>query len=200
MQDTRHISRIDHSRDDQALAQTLANAFQDDPALAFIIPNPAKRRLVYPKLFTIFLKSDRKSGLVLGSSASETATLWREPFKTDVPVSEMIGEAIPILAALGFSLPRALALSDAIEARHPKEHDYWYLHFAGVSPRHQGKGWGGLAIREGLARAHAGGKRVLLETATPSNVPLYQRLGFTTMQEWDVPKGGPHFWTMIWEG
>ncbi len=40
------------------------------------------------------------------------------------------------------------------------------------------------------------GVPAVLETATPSNVGLYQRLGYEVMSEWDVPKGGPHFWTM----
>ena len=36
----------------------------------------------------------------------------------------------------------------------------------------------------------------VLETATESNVGLYQRLGYATISEWDVAGGGPHFWTM----
>jgi ribosomal protein S18 acetylase RimI-like enzyme len=184
---------------DAALAQTLADAFQDDPAFCYIIPDPIRRRHVFPKLFRILLKSDRKSGWVLASPAHEAATLWRAPGKTDAPMSEILGQAIPLLEALGFALPRALNLSDTIEAHHPHSDDYWYLHIAGVSPHHQGKGWGGLVIRDGLARAAAEGKSVLLETATPSNVPLYQRLGFEVCEEWDVPKGGPHFWTMDWQ-
>lgn len=202
MTDLRTVSQIDDDRNDAALAQTLAVAFQDDPAFAYIIQDPAKRRIVYPKLFALLIRTDRKSGLVLASPACEAATLWRAPGKTDTPMHEMIGVALPLIDALGLSLGRALTLSDAIEAHHPARYDgsdYWYLHIAGVSPQFQGKGWGGIAIREGLARAAAASKPVLLETAEPSNVALYQRLGFVTIEEWDAPKGGPHFWTMAWE-
>jgi ribosomal protein S18 acetylase RimI-like enzyme len=199
MTDNRYVEVSENDKNDAVLAQTLADAFHDDPAFGFIIPNPAKRRIVYPKLFRILLKSDRKSGLVLSSPAGEAATLWRAPGKTDAPMSEMMRQVIPLIDALGLSLGRALYVSDAVEAHHPHPNDYWYLHIAGVSPSHQGKGWGGIAIREGLARAAAAGKSVLLETATPSNVPLYQRMGFVVTQEWDVAKGGPHFWTMVWE-
>ncbi|MFZ1742287.1 MAG: GNAT family N-acetyltransferase, partial [Pontixanthobacter sp.] len=73
----------------------------------------------------------------------------------------------------------------------------YYLKYAAVSPVRQGKGLGGAMIREGLARARAAGVDTILETATPSNVGLYQSLGFETVEEWDVPKaGGPHFWNM----
>lgn len=196
MTDPRQISRIDHQNDDSDIAQTLADAFQDDPAFSWIIMDAVKRRIALPKLFRTIIRSDRKSGMVLSSPASEAATLWRSPGKAKAHMSEMIGYALPLLDALGFSLTRALILNEAIEAHHPSNNDYWYLHIAGVSPQHQGKGLGGSAIREGLARASAMGKSVLLETATPSNVPLYQRMGFSIRQEWDAPKGGPHFWTM----
>ena len=54
----------------------------------------------------------------------------------------------------------------------------------------------GQAIRAGLAEAARLGVPAVLETATPANVGLYQRLGFATRSEWDVAGGGPHFWTM----
>jgi ribosomal protein S18 acetylase RimI-like enzyme len=87
-------------------------------------------------------------------------------------------------------------VADAIAAHLP-DGRYHYLHFVGVKSAHQGKGWGGAIIREGLARADAEGLPTWLETATPENVPLYERLGFVTQVEWDIPKGGPHFWGMM---
>jgi ribosomal protein S18 acetylase RimI-like enzyme len=56
-----------------------------------------------------------------------------------------------------FALGRGLAVSHAMESHHPKGIDYWYLHYAGVRPEHQGKGWGGAAIHEGVTRARSGG-------------------------------------------
>jgi ribosomal protein S18 acetylase RimI-like enzyme len=107
---------------------------------------------------------------------------------------------IPMVRTFGWSLSRAMRVSDAIHAHHPKSDDFWLLQYAGVAPEHQGKGWGGIAIREGVARATQTGKPVLLETATPANASLYARLGFEIIDEWDVPNGGPHFWTMMREG
>jgi ribosomal protein S18 acetylase RimI-like enzyme len=62
----------------------------------------------------------------------------------------------------GAALGRGLAVSHAMESHHPKGIDYWYLHYAGVRPEHQGKGWGGAAIREGLTRARSGNLPVYL--------------------------------------
>ena len=58
-------------------------------------------------------------------------------------------------------------------------------------------GGSGAAIRAGLDKADAAGIPALLETATERNVGLYTSLGFEILSEWDVPKGGPHFWTML---
>jgi len=69
--------------------------------------------------------------------------------------------------------------------------------YAGVRPKHQGKGWGGAAICEGLTRARSERLPVYLETAKESNVALYLKLGFKAVGEWDVPEGGPHFWSML---
>ena len=160
MQDQRTIVLMDSNDRDTALAQTLADAFQNDPAMGWILQDPIVRQAALPKLFKLLIRSDRRSGWVLASGRSQAVTLWRAPGKTYAPIVEMICEAIPLIGALGPHLPRALALSDAIEAHHPQVGNYWYLHIAGVSPDHQGKGWGGIAIREGLMRAIAGQSRV----------------------------------------
>jgi GNAT superfamily N-acetyltransferase len=98
----------------------------------------------------------------------------------------------------GAALGRGLAVSHAMERHFPKGIDYWY-HCAGVRPEHQGKGWGSAAIREGLTQARSMNLPVYLETAKASNVALYVKLGFKVVGEWDVPKGGPHFWSMFCE-
>ena len=90
----------------------------------------------------------------------------------------------------------ALATDAGITGHLPKGEAWMYLKMAGVHPDHQGKGLGGRAIRAGLAMAAESGVRSVLETATESNVGLYQRLGYATNSEWDVAGGGPHFWTM----
>ena len=56
-----------------------------------------------------------------------------------------------MLRIFGFALPRAMRVVEGIDKNRPKG-DFWYLHFVGVRPAHQGKGWGGRIIREGLAR------------------------------------------------
>lgn len=176
--------------------RTLSLAFHTDPALSYILSGDALRRQRLPRLFDLLVEDDVRSGRAVHSTGHEAAALWRAPGKAESEPAPMLTELWSMLKIFGLALPRAQRVVEGIDSNRPKG-DFWYLHFVGVRPEHQGKGWGGRIIREGLARADAEGLPSWLETATPENVPLYQRLGFAIQCEWDVPKGGPHFWGMM---
>ena len=111
---------------------------------------------------------------------------------------EFLRTVIPLVATFGTALPRGLKVQGSIDAHRPKGR-FWYLHYVGVRPAAQGKGHGGRIIRAQTGLADAQRLPCWLETATPANVALYERLGFVTQVEWDVPGGGPHFWGMMRE-
>jgi GNAT superfamily N-acetyltransferase len=176
------------------VAQLLAAAFFDDAAMAYIFPDPAVRRVRLPRLFAILFDSDGRAGPRFVTAGGEAATLWRSPGRAQVGWLEMLAQAGPLLRALGTALPRALRVGDAIDAHMPGG-DFLYLHIAGCDPRHQGRGHGSAAIAAGLAQA--GDMPAYLETPNPLTIPLYTRHGFQLTGEWDVPKGGPRFWSML---
>jgi GNAT superfamily N-acetyltransferase len=180
--------------DRERVAAMLSRAFAADPAMAWIFPDPADRAKRLPRLFRLLFASDGRAGLRLVTAGGEAATMWRAPGRAHATRWEMLRDALPLLHALGPALRRALAVSDAIAAHMPAG-DFWYLHIAGCDPAHQGQGFGGAAIRAGLQRA-GGRLPAYLETATAGNVRVYRALGFDVMREWDVPGGGPHFWSM----
>ena len=188
---------ITEIHDRATISHTLARAFQDDPALSWILPDAAQRKLRLPLMFDFITPLDLRDGFALGASGGKAATLWRAPGKPHTGMLDLVRLLPAVFNSFGAATLRALAVSEAIDAHHPKGIAYFYLHYAGVLPEHQGKGWGGAAIRAGLARADAAGVPSLLETATPRNVGLYTSLGFEVLSEWDVPRGGPHFWTML---
>lgn len=187
---------VAHAEDHSAVVATLADAFFTDPALGWILPDDDIRRAALPKLFKLLVKTDARAGLVARSAGDEAAALWRGPGQADSGALEFALSLLPYLAVFRTALPRALKVADGIDAHRP-EGPFWYLHFVGVRGAHQGKGHGGRIIRAQTAVADAAGLPCWLETATPENVPLYQRLGFVTQVEWDVPGGGPHFWGMM---
>ena len=187
-----------NSADSAAMAATLAAAFADDPAMSWIIPDRTERLRRHPRFFRLPVAHDLEHGFALHSPASEVVTLWRDPRQATAGLGETLRGGPGYLRALGRRLPRAMTVSQALSAHYPTAFDFAYLHYAAVAPKHQGKGLAGAAIREGQAIASSKGLPIYLETAKLDNVAIYSRLGFTVTGEFDVPGGGPHFWSMLW--
>ena len=178
-----------------SIIETLARAFQSDPALSWILPDPDHRARALRSLFRTLVPADVRTGIALRSPGGEAAALWRAPGQAHSGAFEFLRTVIPLVATFGSALPRGLKVQGSIDAYRPRGR-FWYLHYVGVRPGHQGKGHGGRIIRAHTAVADREGLPCWLETATPENVPLYERLGFVTQAQWDVP-GGPHFWGMM---
>ena len=174
----------------------LARAFADDPAMAFIFPDPVQRAERLPRLFGLLFDSDADLGMRLVTAGGEAATLWRGPGRSRTGTATMLRQALPMLQTFGLALGRGFAIANAIEAHFPTGH-YWYLHIAGCDPAAQGRGLGGAVVRSGLDRILGSGLPAYLETATESNLGFYRALGFEVTGDWTVPKGGPRFWSMM---
>ncbi len=177
-----------------AIATTLARAFQTEPAFSFIIPDPVRRAKGLPRAFPHFVQTDMAKGLVFATPDCEGVTMWRAPGNSADSLIDTIQSLPAMLTGLGSGLLRGERVARYIQKHLPRD-PVWYLHFAACDPAHQGKGFGGAAIRAGLAHADAQGVEAYLETADPNNVGLYQSVGFRTVHEWVVPHG-PHFWGM----
>lgn len=176
------------------IAETLALAFQDDPALVWIQPDPQKRRRLLPSFFKVMAEQSHRYGRVL-SSRPRTATALLYP-----PGQVKDGgfwDSFRLLLIFKSALPRGLKVAEAMHERHPHPQPYSYLRYLAVAPGAQGEGWGSAVLREVIAHAQRAGQGVLLETAKPDNVAIYLRFGFVIDAEWSVPGGGPKFWTMI---
>lgn len=197
MREDRVVRPITPDQASPKLAQTLAHAFQDDPALSWIVPDSDARRRMLPGFFAIMVEQSFRHGEVLASEDFGAVSLWYPPgVVKDGPITAL-WDSLRQVRLFKTALPRGLKVSEAMYARHPSPQPHSYLRYVGVAPEAQGKGWGGALVRAGVARAAEKGLGVLLETATPSNVAIYSRLGFEISDEWAVPSGGPQFWTMI---
>jgi ribosomal protein S18 acetylase RimI-like enzyme len=91
---------------------------------------------------------------------------------------------------------RLLALRKAMDAHHPLATPHDYLWFLGVRPDVQGHGVGSRLLRAETARFDDQGRASFLETATPRNVPLYQRHGYNVIAEYRPAPDAPLIWGM----
>ncbi len=69
-----------------------------------------------------------------------------------------------------------------IDEIHPQDPHY-YIEYLGVLPEYQGQGLGSTILQFITARADEVNSGCFLETASPRNVPLYQRYGFEILAE-----------------
>lgn len=196
MRDDRPVELVPTDAPLDRLSHTLAAAFQDDPALSWIVQDGARRKAMLPAFFKVMAEQSRRHGEILATPDGGAASLWYPPGEVRDGVIASIYDNLRLLAGFGLTLPRGLKVAEEMYKRHPSPQVYSYLRYVGVTPAAQGKGWGGAIVREGIARAAEQGQGVLLETATPDNVAIYTRLGFEIIEEWKVP-GGPKFWTMV---
>jgi GNAT superfamily N-acetyltransferase len=179
-----------------AAVATLAAAFQDDPALSWLIPDASARPDRLRSFMALVFDEHLRFGRILGTPGCEAVTLWRRPGAVHLHQPIWHPGALRYVPIFRLRLGKAIATDDAIRAHLPKDENWMYLKYAGVRPDCQGKGLGGLAIRAGLAEAARLGVPSVLETATESNVALYRSLGYVVESDWQVDDTSPRFWTM----
>lgn len=189
------ISRRANASDKPAVIDTLSDAFLNEPAFSFIVPDATARKRALEKAFRIIVDEDYKIGSIMMTSGAEAATVWRTPGLSRDSRWDEIRTGLPYLLAFGSAIGRASLVSKLIKSHLPVE-EYWYLHYAGCHSSHRSKGFGGAAIRAGLEHADAARCKAYLETADENNIPIYRALGFHIMHSWQVPDG-PQFWGMM---
>ena len=156
--------------DDRArVAAIMADAFADDPALSFIFPDAATRPERLRRFFTLIQRTETDPALTTIAGDGAAAAIWRRPGEWQTPPLTMLRLAVPMLTTFGSALSRA--------------------------SQHQGKGFGGAAIRARLAQCDAQGLPAALETATESNLAIYRAMGFRITDEFKLADG-PQFWGM----
>lgn len=190
--------RLATAADTLALAQMLARSFAQEEFWTWMVGTHAG---VEQRLQQGFATQIQKLALpqqhIWCGTQHQAAALWSPPNGWHLGLLQQ-AQLLPEFMQL-IGLKRLWAVShavDAIQAMHPKTPHY-YLQVLGVDPSQQGKGWSRSLLNVVLQQADQHQKPCYLETATPSNVSLYQRFGFEVSQTLDdLPYGAPTIWCM----
>jgi ribosomal protein S18 acetylase RimI-like enzyme len=180
------------------IARTLARAFQDDPAMSWSIPDATRRARLGPRYFEaliehVYLPHDE----VYTTGDRMAAALWAPPGTWRSAVTDAGPFLSVVVRAYGRNLPRASGMWKLLEAKHTERAEpHYYLPFVGTDPTCQGRGYGTALLRHMLGRCDAEGVGAYLESTSPTNLALYDRIGFEVIEELNWPEGGPPFWTM----
>ena len=199
MADEFNIRRAEFG-DVRELSLVLARAFGEDPFMSWLFPAPTYRL----KLVQAWMRVEVANALEMEASwvsmiSDEivAGTIWSPPGR-DLHESGTFNQLWYLV--LGANPDRTSELAQGLSmigSCHPDE-PHFYLNTVGVQPSLAGQGHGGAIIRHTLDLADVDGWPCYLESSSPRNIPLYERLGFEVIHEIALPNG-PKMWGM-WRG
>jgi ribosomal protein S18 acetylase RimI-like enzyme len=165
------------------LAQVLAEAFNDDPAFEWLLPNERKRPAGLRRFFAVELRAmGLERGSVWTSDELAGAAVSTDPGKWRLPLHALVLHGRAFSRAFGMRLPRAVTMLTRMESRHVRQ-PHHYFAAIGVTPEHQGCGLGRGLMAPTLERCDQDGLAAYLEASSERNTALYQRLGFEVIRE-----------------
>ncbi len=186
------------AREDQAelLAAILADSFEHDPVMNWVIPDPS----LYHGFFKLLSQQlILPNGHAYLDSQERGAALWLPPgVHFDVPTNwQQIWMVLKLVVKKGFKvLPRLEAVQETMSRLHPTEPHY-YLQSVGARQANQGQGVGSALIKQVTRICDEEQLPAYLESSSERNVPLYERHGFETFHEEQLGGNGPTMWFML---
>lgn len=182
-----------------AVATVLADAFFDDPVMAWMWPDEGRREHGLRRYFAA--EARFHSVPVGGADIAERdeivggAALWAPPGAWKPTVWQSLRMWPRLAVALGGHPRAGIAVSAALEAVHPAE-PHWYLSTLGSASHSRGGGFGAALLRSRLDRCDATHAPAYLESSKEVNIGYYERFGFEVTREIAIPRGGPTLWAM----
>ena len=195
--------RLNRSQCRQA-AEVLVRAFWDRPPLQYYFPDEEDRERIAPYFFSVPVFNGIRYGEVLATSPGlEGIAVWLPSDNYPVTLWRLL-RSVPLSEILGFGRyggSRMRNLGQYIDAVHGRlaPFRHWFLQAIGVDPRYQGKGHAGTLLRSMLARMDEAGLPCYLETLEERNVRLYERFGFSVVEESAIPETSLMNWVMLRE-
>jgi ribosomal protein S18 acetylase RimI-like enzyme len=170
-----------------SMAQVLAQSFEEDPLVSFILPNKKTRVKTVAKFFRAMGKLNIQNNMAFGiGNPLEGVAVWNFPDKSLSVRPKDFSTFIPLLlSSYPYQAQKARPIFRQIDANHKKYADepHFYLDNLGVLASSRGKGLSSKLIRPFLEMADSQKVIAYTDTVTKANVPLYEHFGFQCMEE-----------------
>jgi len=181
----------------------LADAFKNDPLFKTLFgdaeKNSHKYKMVAQFIITycytygnIYASSEKFEGIMaITQEKYASMSLWR------IIRSRGVFPFFSIGFTSFFKVVTALSPLDGIRAKHMKNTSFAYLHIIGVTSEHQGEGYGGKLVKEFITMIDTINIPIYLETETEHNITFYEKYGFKTLEQINLPVINKPMWAMI---
>ena len=189
-------ARVATADDLDAVVETIAVAFHNDPVWSWAFPDAARRPAQFREWWPLFVRSAVPHEFTWMTPKAASVAVWTPP---DVPeLSEESLATIPALLdkLLGTRAPVVLEGLLLFDSAHPHDEVHYYLGFVATHDDHRGQGIAEQLLAQNLKLIDAEHMPAYLESSNPKNLERYGRLGFVPRDEFTLPDGGPPVTTM----
>jgi GNAT superfamily N-acetyltransferase len=172
------------------LAESLAQAFRDNPLNRAVIRGGERRRLRSNRAgMRATLVSARPLCSIWGIDAWDAALVGGliaiPPDAWPLPPPPILEQLRVLIRQGPGTAKRWGEVFEALHAVHPPE-SCWVLALVGVGPDAQGRGFGRALMRRWIDEVDEHGEAAYLETDRPELVPFYAGFGFQTIHSFDL--------------
>ena len=179
--------------DKSLIVNILANSFDDNKSINYIIKQDKKRNQRIRKLMEYSFEVCYLFGDVFLTDDKKGCALILLPDKKRTNFKSILLDAKLIITCTGLSnVGKAMSRETKIKKLHPKELMY-YLWFIGVDKKEQNKGIGSALLKEIINQGISMNRSVYLETSNMRNIPWYEKFGFKIYNELEL---GYHLYFM----
>ncbi|MEI8238690.1 MAG: GNAT family N-acetyltransferase [Actinomycetota bacterium] len=200
---------VPHPLDIAAARTTLAEAFVDDPLMAWMFPDLRLRPHFAAAWMGVFIEAyaagahidllvdDQAAADPAAVPAVVGAAVWRLN-EAPLPFAPLPGLGPLMEAFMGGQRAIDVGVGLAAFAENKPDPPYHYLMFLGVHPAQQGRGLGRRLVAAGQARAASEGAGVYLESTNARNLSFYRSMGLQQVGDFVLEPAGPPVYRMWW--
>lgn len=176
--------------DFEAMVDTLARAFVDDPVWGrWAFPDRARAMDQRRAFFGLWIAMSLRDGWAYVTDGCEAVASWFSPGTgADSPED---AERFFRLAhdLLGAHAPLFLAGCAVIEQSRPTAEPFHFLSLLGTHDAHRGRALGGALLDASLEIVDRDPMPAYLDSTNPANIPFYERRGFRRIGSYRLPEG-----------
>jgi len=171
----------------QRVADTISEAFLDDPTWSWAFPDPAARR----QWWMFCVREALRYPWTFKTQGYETVSVWIPPDGTELSPDAELEVPARLEDLVGCRAKDVGELLERFGRAHPRREPHYYLSLLGTAREHRGRGLGMALLEENLIRIDAEHMPAYLESSNPNNNHRYESVGFVAITSFQAPGDGP---------